>query len=156
MRRSDREIKEFDEILKVLQKCEVCRLAMQGEGYPYIVPVNFGMQVEKGQITLYFHGALTGRKYDLMERNPKVCFEVDCNNGLYTEEETGNCTMAYESVIGYGIVEAVPDEEKYDALLILMRHYHKESFAFQQAVLPNTRVWKLSVESCTGKRRIVK
>lgn len=156
MRRSDREITDFHEIVEVLEKCEVCRLAMHDEEYPYIVPVNYGMQLEDGKVVLYFHGATEGKKYQLMEKNPKVCFEVDCNHGLYTSEEKGNCTMAYESVIGFGTIHSISDEEKYEALCILMKHYHKEDFAFNQAVMPQTRVWKLVVESYTGKRRVVK
>lgn len=156
MRRSDREITDFQEIVEVIEKCEVCRLAMHDKEYPYIVPVNYGMQLEENKIVLYFHGATEGKKYQLMEKNPKVCFEVDCNHGLYTSQEKGNCTMAYESVIGFGTIHMIPDEEKYDALCILMKHYHKEDFAFNQAVMPQTRVWKLVVGSCTGKRRVVK
>lgn len=156
MRRSDREITDFQEIVEVIEKCEVCRLAMHDKEYPYIVPVNYGMQLEENKIALYFHGAMEGKKYQLMEKNPKVCFEVDCNHGLYTSQEKGNCTMAYESVIGFGTIHTIPDEEKYDALCILMKHYHKEDFAFNQAVMPQTRVWKLVVDSCTGKRRVVK
>ena len=33
MRRSDREIRDFDEILEVMKKCDVCRIAMQGDVY---------------------------------------------------------------------------------------------------------------------------
>ena len=29
MRRSDREIKDFDEIIEVINKCDVCRLAIK-------------------------------------------------------------------------------------------------------------------------------
>lgn len=31
MRRSDREIKDFDEIIEVINKCDVCRLAINDE-----------------------------------------------------------------------------------------------------------------------------
>ena len=58
MRRKDREIQDFDEIIEVMKKCDVCRVAMRGEEYPYMVPLNFGMEVEETQVTLYFHGAM--------------------------------------------------------------------------------------------------
>ena len=45
MRRSDREIKEFDKIVEVMRKCDVCRVAINDEKYPYILPLNFGMDV---------------------------------------------------------------------------------------------------------------
>ena len=64
MRRKDREIKDRQEILEVMKRCDVCRLALHDEEFPYIVPVNFGMEVMDGEITLYFHGATEGKKYE--------------------------------------------------------------------------------------------
>ena len=49
MRRSDREIKDFDEIIEVINKCDVCRLAINDGDYPYIVPMNFGLNIEDGK-----------------------------------------------------------------------------------------------------------
>ncbi len=154
MRRSDREIRDFDEILEVMKKCDVCRIAMQGDEYPYVIPLNFGMAVDGQQVVLYFHGAQTGMKYELLSKNNKVCFEMDCGHMLFTDMEKGNCTMCYESVIGYGAVEDVPEEEKREALDILMEHYPVPAgFHYNEAVVAQTRVLKLTVESMTGKRR---
>ena len=46
--------------------------------------------------------------------------------------------MEYQSVIGHGHIEMIPDEEKYNALCILMKHYHMEHFPFNKAVMPRT------------------
>lgn len=154
MRRKDRGIFDFDEIIEVMKKCDVCRIAMQGEEYPYMVPLNFGMEVEEDQVTLYFHGALEGKKYEHLARNNKVCFEMDCGHTLYTDMEQGNCTMCYESVIGFGVIEEVPEEEKTEALNILMEHYPVPAgFRYNEAVVPKTRVLRLRVKQMTGKRR---
>lgn len=153
MRRSDREITEFQEIIEVIEKCDVCRLAFNDGAYPYILPLNFGMKVEDGRVVFYFHGAVEGKKYDLIAKDNRAGFEMDCGHELLTDEEKGNCTMTYESVIGRGRVYLVPEEEKYEALCILMRHYHKEDFPFNKAVMPQTVVFKLEVEEMTGKRR---
>ena len=85
MRRSDREIRDFDAILEVMKKCDVCRIAMQGDEYPYVIPLNFGMAVDGQQVVLYFHGAQTGMKYELLSKNNKVCFEMDCGHMLFTD-----------------------------------------------------------------------
>lgn len=154
MRRTDREIKDFDEMVKVIEKCDVCRLALNDKDYPYIVPLNFGVTVENGTVTLYFHSALEGTKLDLIRRDNRAAFEMDCEHELVTEEEHGNCTMNYKSVIGRGIVEFVSDEEKYAALKILMKHYHKEDFPFNEKVVPQTAVFKLTVSEMTGKKRM--
>ncbi len=154
MRRSDREIKDLKDIISVMEKCDVCRLALNDEGYPYILPLNFGMEVTDGKITLYFHGATEGKKYELMAKDSRASFEMDCSHRLVLDEAQGNCTMEYESVVGRGLMELVPEEEKYAALCVLMKHYHQEDFPFNRAVMPRTNVFKLTVEEVTGKMRM--
>ena len=156
MRRSDREVKEFKDIVAIIEKCDVCRIALNNNGYPYILPLNFGMVVKDDKIELFFHGAMDGTKYDLIENDNRASFEMDCEHRLVTEIERESCTMEYESVIGQGYIEMLSDEEKYDALCILMKHYHQEEFPFNKAVIPNTKVFKLVVEKVTGKRRMKK
>lgn len=153
MRRSDREIKDFGDIVGVMERCDVCRLALNDGGYPYILPLNFGMQVTGGRITLYFHGASEGKKYELMKRDNRAGFEMDCAHRLVLDEDNCSCTMEYESVMGRGVLEMVPEEEKYEALRILMKHYRHEDFPFNKAVVPRTNVFKLTVEEVTGKAR---
>lgn len=64
MRRKDREIKEFDEIIDVLSRCKVLHLALISDGKPYAVPVNFGYAVSESdgrkKLAIYFHGAGEG------------------------------------------------------------------------------------------------
>ena len=53
MRRNDREITEFSEMTDVMKRCDVCRLALNDEeGYPYLLPLNFGMEETDGRVTL--------------------------------------------------------------------------------------------------------
>lgn len=113
MRRKDREITEFDEIVKVMKKCDVCRVALNDDGYPYIVPLNFGMKAEGGQITLYFHGAGEGRKYELIEKNNRASFEMDCSHKLIADREGCRCTMGYESVVGRGRIKILPEKKNW-------------------------------------------
>ena len=154
MRRSDREIKEFDEIVKVIEKCDVCRLGFNDGEYPYILPLNFGMQIENEKIVLYFHGATEGRKYELIAKNHKASFEMDCSHRLVMDNAEKSCTMEYESVMGHGTLEILAEEEKYEVLCILMRHYHQEEFEFNKNIMPATTVFKLTVEEWTGKKRM--
>lgn len=156
MRRTDREIREFEEIIRVMEKCEICRLALHDDDYPYILPLNFGMRIEEGKIVLYFHGALEGKKYRLIAKDGRAGFEMDCSTKLAAFPEQGKCTMEYESVIGQGVVELLPDSQKEEALAILMEHYHREDFPYHRAVIPQTNLFKLTVHSCTGKRHKIK
>lgn len=153
MRRADREITDFNEIVEVMKQCDVCRLALNDSVCPYIVPLNFGMSVENDTVTLYFHSALEGRKLELIKADNRVSFEMDCCHKLVTDEKNGSCTMNYKSVMGRGTIEFVPDEEKPAALKLLMSHYHKENFTFNENVVPQTCVYKLTVKELTGKKR---
>lgn len=155
MRRADREVKDQKDIIAIMEKCDVCRIALNHDGYPYILPLNFGMMVKENVIELYFHGAMEGMKYDLIKKDNRASFEMDCAHRLVTEMETCSCTMEYESVIGQGHIEILSDDEKYDALRCLMKHYHHEDedFPFRQEVMSYTKVFKLVVESLTGKKR---
>ena len=130
MRRKDREITDFNEIIEIVKKCDVCRLALKDDDLPYIIPLNFGMNIENNQLVLYFHGALEGKKIELMKQDPRATFEMDCNHQFILYEERMSCTMGYESVIGHGTIEFIEADKKYEALKILMRQYHSEDFQF--------------------------
>ncbi len=153
MRRGDREIKEFSEIIRVMEQCDVCRLALNNDGYPYILPLNFGMQVEDGRVVLYFHGAAEGTKYKLIEKDNRATFEMDCSHKLVMQQtgDVCSCTMEYQSVMGKGRIEMVSEERKQEALGILMKHYHKEECSFSGAVAMHTTVFRLVVSELTGK-----
>ena len=156
MRRADREVTEIDEMITIMKKCDVCRIALHDKDYPYILPLNFGLSVKDDAVELYFHGAMDGMKYDLIRQDNRACFEMDCSHRLVTETERGSCTMEYESVIGQGHIEMISDEQKYEALCILMKHYHQEEFPFNKDVMTRTKVFKLVVEKMTGKVRMKK
>lgn len=154
MRRSDREVTNPAEQLEIIRRCDVCRLALNGtDGWPYILPLNFGAECKDGQLVLYFHGANSGTKYELMARDSRASFEMDCCHELFTDEGKMMCTMAYQSVIGQGELSMVPEEEKQHALEVLMAHYHLDEFPVNPATVPHTTVFQLKVLRMTGKHR---
>ena len=152
MRRKDREIKDLNDIMAIIEKCDVCNLAFFDEEYPYIVPLNFGVTLLDGTITLYFHGANAGKKLDLIEKNNKVGFEMDCSHRLILGEKACNSTMEYESVCGNGIVEILSESEKQEALIYLMKQYSgKEEHEFDKSSINAVSVFKLTVSEIHGK-----
>ncbi len=153
MRRSDREIKDFDKIVQIIKKCDVCRIAMNDGDFPYIVPLNFGTEVKDGQVYLYFHGALEGKKIDLLKKNNKVTFEMDCERNFIFYDDRMSCTMGYESVIGHGTMEFLNEGQKFEALKVLMKQYHEDDFKFNTDMMKVTSVFKLTVIDMVGKKR---
>ena len=154
MRRSEREITDKAEIIKIIEKCAVCRLALSDNNIPYIVPMNYGYEYSDDKLTLYFHGANEGKKHDIIANNPTVCFEMDCSHKLIEADEAANYTMEYESVIGNGVASYIIDKsEKIMGLRRLMKQYAKDKdFTFPDHVIDSVTMFKLDVSDFTGKR----
>lgn len=153
MRRKDREITDFNEIIDIIKKCDVCRIALNDDEYPYVVPLNFGLDVQGNQVFFYFHAAMEGKKLDLIAKDNRATFEMDCDHNFILYEERMSCTMGYASVIGHGTIEIVADEDKYESLKILMRQYHAEDFKFNTDMMKVTTILKMTVTDMLGKRR---
>lgn len=162
MRRKDREITEFDHILKVMKCCKVCHVAFFDDEYPYVVPMTFGIEVnENHEVNIYFHGAKEGRKHDLIKKNNKVSFVMEDIHGIVTGPQVGacECTMEFECVMGTGTMEYVAEEEKFAALQTMLQQYDvqegKDNYHFQHQVVPRIHVLRLSVNSLSAKKREV-
>jgi hypothetical protein len=155
MRRTDREITDANEILSWLREVPVARLGFADANEPYVVPLNFGI-LATAPLTLVFHSAATGRKLDMMSRNPRVCFEADLPGEL-REAGTKACAwgMPFRSVIGWGRLEQIQDEtEKKTALEALMSKYSSiRDWVFEPATFNSVVVLKLTIEEITAKQK---
>ncbi len=148
MRRKDKEITDRNAIESIISKSRVCRLAMVDEAGPYIVPLCFGFRKN----TLYFHTAAEGKKLNLLRKNPRVCFELDCDTEVRTGEKACDYGMRYKSVIGFGnaaFVEATA--AKREALDIIMSHYAEGAFDYPDASVNRISVFKVEIDTMTGK-----
>jgi len=154
VRRHDREIEDRLEIDEILHRATVCHLAFAVRDEPYVIPVSFGYDGS----ALYFHTAGDGRKIDCINANPRVCFQVEHDVRLITHPEDACAwSFAFDSVIGFGeVVELTAEDEKAAALDQVMLHYSERRWDFAPAMLAATRVWKIAVESMTGKRSVEK
>jgi len=154
MRRADREITDFNEIVDVLERADTIRLAMHDEPYPYIVPLSYGFEVSDGRVIIYFHGAKEGLKHELIAKNSCVCVEADIFHGY--KEVPKSVTTEYESVIGFGTAELVSGDAAAHGIDLLLTHCGFDGFTYDRAVLGIVSVYKVTLESVTGKRRFVK
>ena len=167
MRRKDREVTNFEEVIDILSRCEVMHLAMVSEGKPYSVPLNFGFAVKDAGnskcVELYFHGAKDGKKVRALCENPNVCFSAvaSAQAESLSEDKSVACnwTCFYESVIGSGqatFLETV--EEKEAALDALMLHNGYKlpegmsKIPYKTAAFAHVTVVKITVDEITGKR----
>ena len=114
------------------------------------MPVSFGYDGS----ALYFHTALTGRKLEFIGANPRVCFELEQGVTLITHpSDPCSWSFSYQCVMGYGTVrELVDPVEKNDGLLRVMRQYAPGEWSFKPESMKAISVWKLEIESITGKQ----
>ena len=154
MRRKDREIVDLNEIIKIMKACDSMSLAMFDEGYPYVVPVNFGFSEEAGEIKLYFHGADAGKKMALIRKDPHVAFTMHCHHELIEGEKSCDYSMRYQSVCGKGVVTILGAAEKMQALDCLMRQYApKKKNEYDENMVGATAICCISVTQITAKQR---
>lgn len=80
-------------------------LAMTGDdGYPYAIPINYLYSEEENKI--YFHGATSGYKAELIAKNEKVCFTV-CGEETIKDEPWAPYVR---SVVVFGRCRVISDK----------------------------------------------
>lgn len=150
MRRKDREMSK-DFALEVADKCEYAVLSMTDtRNAPYCVPIS----IVRVRQTVYFHCAKEGEKIDCLRANPQVC--LACVGD--THRMSDKFTTEFESAILRGTASEVTDaQEKITALKYLCERHTPTNMAnFDSEVassLDRTAVWKIEIESITGKRK---
>lgn len=156
MRRKDREVTDPGEIMKIIDACEVVRLGLSDGAYPYIVPVNFACRADGEEIALYFHGAMAGKKYELLKKNPVCSFEMDIPLGIECIYDKKDVTMRYRCVMGKAEAEFLEGEEKQYAIdhIIMARHEETKNFAYNKSAAARTAVVKLRVTELTAKQNL--
>lgn len=154
MRRTDREITDWNEIEACIKREQVLRIAFYDEGDIYIVPVNYGYLRADDKYSFYFHGARAGRKYELAKKGPLVGFEIDGNYKLLENETACGFSAAFQSVIGTGKLYLVEDAEKRKGLDAIMRQATQQSeWNYSEEMMKTVAVFRLDIEKISCKRK---
>ena len=151
MRKTEREVANFDDQIDILDRCECIRVGFNDSPYPYVVPLSFGYKVEEKKLTLYFHCAPVGRKIELIEKDPNVCVEADVVK-LFNGDERG-ISCDFDSVICNGKVVEIKGEEALKGLNLILRHCGYPEREFKESVLDNMKMFRIDIEEMSGKRR---
>jgi nitroimidazol reductase NimA-like FMN-containing flavoprotein (pyridoxamine 5'-phosphate oxidase superfamily) len=158
MRKSDREITDFTGILDVLKRADTIRLGMNGDPYPYVVPLSYGFEaLNDGGVAVYAHGAAEGLKHELIARDNRVCVEAGIFHRYvsYGEGDGASVTAEYESVIGFGTAEIAEGADAERGMELMLEHCGFPGFKYNKETLGVTRIYKFTLERITGKRRLI-
>lgn len=149
MKRSDREITDIVEIESILKEAQVCRIGLSDGVGLYIVPLCFGY-IDR---TIYLHSAMSGKKIEILKKNPQCCFEVDLCQSIIRTEKPCAWGMRYKSVIGFGRVYFISDhKEKKHGLNCIMHHYRSGIQELPDEDIRNVCVIRIDIKSMTGKK----
>lgn len=146
MRRMKQEIPR-ETCIEILQKSPRGTLALQGEDYPYALPMNHFCQDGK----LYFHCAKIGHKLDLLAQNDKVCYTV-LDEGT---KKDGDWAFWFQSVVCFGSLRKVDSTAEIVEILRSLgnKHYPDPSEVEEEisSALSRVQMLELTIHHMTGK-----
>ena len=142
------------EIIRILDTAKVLHLGLSVNDEPYVVPMNYGYTMEDGKLTLYLHSAVKGKKLEMVQTNPRVCFNIDCDRMPFEGRVPCQYGMVYSSIMGRGTATLVEDPEaKMQAMSILMKTQTGKDFTFNERLVSIVTVIRIDVQEYTAKHR---
>ena len=155
MRRKEREITDFEEIIKILDESNFLTLAMIKGTEPYSVPVNFGYKLDddRKRIQIFIHGATEGTKLNCIKDCPRVSFSAVSYSEIGANKEPCGWTDFYRSVCGKGNASILEDaDEKKEGLICILKKYgYKGPSVFPAIMMKKISMIRIDVDDLTGK-----
>jgi len=137
MRRKNREVSDPVIIEAILRMINVCHLGMNDlDGYPYVIPVNYGFERTDDSFIFYFHFALQGHKLDCFKESTHVCLTFSAFDD-FPDEPYMNHKHDFRSVIAKGDIELLNSKD----------HYEDYMHAHELLMVCNGRVWDQEVRA---------
>ncbi len=148
MRRKDRQLPE-EAAMKVLSEGSHGVLAAAVvENDVYAIPISYAVEGR----TVYFHGALEGRKVEIAKTKPRATLVTVTQDDIRPEA----FTTKYTSAIADGVLRIVEDEEeRMKGFRSLIRRYSPDFISQGDAYIDRakgkTLIFALDIENIYGK-----
>lgn len=154
MGKRERIITDETVIRDILARGIILHLGLCDSEWPYVVPMNYGYTYENEKLVFYLHGAKNGYKYEVIRKNPKVSFSIECDVMPFEGRMPCQYGTSYASILGKGIAQVIADvEEKEKALSILMKVQTGKDFTFDEKLTGIVNVIRIEVLEFSAKRR---
>ena len=159
VRRQDREVKDKDWIIALLNRAGYGVLATCKDGQPFTVARNFAYDAEKHVI--YFHGARKGRTFENTENGSLANLNVSEMGEWIMAERAMNFGVEYKGVVVFGKLSVVEDgnEAKRGLQLLMDKHFPelKPDVDYEATTvidLKVTAVLRMDIDSWSGKEKL--
>ncbi|HID33899.1 MAG TPA: pyridoxamine 5'-phosphate oxidase family protein [Anaerolineae bacterium] len=160
VRREDRAIYDDAWIAEFLCQAPVIAVSFTDGNQPYVKPTLFIYDPERHAV--YFHATQFGRTTELLRQHPKAAFTAFEMGRLLPAERAMDFSVEYESVVAFGEIAIIDDEdEATHGLQLLLNKYFPhlkpgEDYAsIQSRELKITAVFRLDIQEWVGKRKRV-
>ena len=138
------------EIDAILKQCKTCWVAMSVDDVPYVLPMNFAMDGDR----VILHSAQSGRMWETIKKNPKVCINWTLGEELAWQDVQVGCSyrVKSKSVIVEGTAEIIEDmEEKERILKQFMTQYSELPFKFNEPAIRNVGILLVPISKLSAK-----
>ena len=143
-------IHDRKEIETILKLCKTCYVAMSDDNFPYVLPMNFALDGDR----VILHSAQSGRMWETIRKNPKVCINWTLGEELAWQDEKVGCSyrVKSKSVIVEGIAEIIDDiEEKERIMRQFMTQYSELPFKFSEPAIRNVGILLVPMSKLSAK-----
>jgi nitroimidazol reductase NimA-like FMN-containing flavoprotein (pyridoxamine 5'-phosphate oxidase superfamily) len=152
IRRKEKEIRDKNEMLSILESAEYITLAMCAGSEPYLVTLSHGYDRERHCI--YFHCAKEGKKIDVLKTNNVVWGQALLDKGYIH----GACDHLYATAQFKGRVTLIEDlREKRHALEVMINALEKDPQKVMEEQLTDksirdVHIGRIDIDDVSGKK----
>lgn len=152
IRRKEKEIKDKNEIISILEQAKYITVAMSRDNEPYLVTLSHGY--DKNQNCIYFHCAKEGKKIDILNENNRVWGQALIDKG-YVQ---GTCDHLYATAHFMGRVTFIENlEEKKHALEVMIKALDNNPAniienELKEKSISEVNIGRIDIEYTSGKK----
>ncbi len=160
IRRQDRAVNDDAWIADFLQRAPVISVAFSDGEQPLVKPTLFVYDARRHAV--YFHATQFGRTTDVLPKHPQAALTAFEMGRLLPAPRAMNFSLEYASVVAYGQIAIVEDEDEaiYALQLLLDKYFpHLKTgddyIPIQPEELKVTAVFRLDISEWAGKKKEV-
>ena len=134
---------------EILAGAGLCRISMMDGDRPYTLPLTYGYKDR----CIYINSAPGGKKIELLSRNPRVQFEIECTEGRLQGETGADKPGCGRSLVGHGRVEIISDThgKKSGMEVIMAQHGFSDPSDLNPKDMDYLVILKLNIDSLQRK-----
>lgn len=147
----ERKIENISEIEEIINKADICHIALVDGSMPYILPFNFAYENR----LIYLHSAQKGKKIDIINSNNNIAINFCTDYELFHRHEKVACSygMKYKSVLATGKIKSIDEyDEKVRIMNLFMKKYTGKEFSFNSPSIINIKILVVEIDNLTGKK----